>query len=240
MNNLSELYKVRGKFAEAEPLLTKALETRRGLLGDEHPDTLESMRALGGLYRLEGRYAEAETLLNKALETRRRVQGAEHPETLGTLDDLAALRESEGEYAESEALLVSVLDARRRVLGPENPDTLDDMISLAEVRIELKKYADAEPLLREALSGYQKTASRTWPLYRSQSLLGSSLAAQGRFAEAEPLLVDGYNGMTGQTEQIPFEFRSTIDRTLQQIVQMYERWEKPEKAAAWRRKRLGI
>jgi hypothetical protein len=70
-------------------------------------------------------------------------------------------------------------------------------------------------------------------------LLGSSLAAQGRFAEAEPLLVDGYNGMTGQTEQIPFEFRSTVDRTLQQIVQMYDRWEKPEKATAWRNKQFG-
>jgi tetratricopeptide (TPR) repeat protein len=240
MNNLSELYKVRGKFAEAEPLLTRALETRRGLLGDEHPDTLESMRALGGLYRLQGRYAEAETLLSKALETRRRVQGVDHPDTLGTLDDLAALRESEGKYAESEALLVSALDARRRVLGPANPDTLGDMISLAEVRIEQKKYADAEPLLRGALAGYEKSAPGSWPLFRSQSLLGSCLAAQTRFAEAEPLLVDGYNGMTAQTEQIPFEFHSTIDRTLQQLVQMYERWEKPEKAAAWRRKQLGI
>jgi non-specific serine/threonine protein kinase/serine/threonine-protein kinase len=240
MNNLSELYKVQGKFADAEPLLTKALAMRQGLLGAEQPDTLESMRALGGLYRLQGRYAEAETLLSNALETRRRVQGAEHPETLGTLDDLAALRESEGKYAESEALLVSALDARRRVLGPANPDTLGDMVSLAELRIEQKKYGDAEPLLREALANYEKTAPGSWPHLRSQVLLGSSLAAQGRFAEAEPLLVDGYNGMTGQTEQIPFEFRSTIDRTLQQIVQMYEHWEKPEKAAAWRNKQFAI
>jgi eukaryotic-like serine/threonine-protein kinase len=238
MNNLSELYKVQGKYAEAEPLLTTALAARQSLLGGENSATLESMRTLGVLYRLEGRYGEAETLLTNALETQRRVQGAEHPDALGTLDDLAALRESQRKYAEAETLLVSALDARRRVLGPENPDTLDDMISLADVRIEQKRYADAEPLLREAVAGYEKTASRTWPLYRSQSLLGSSLVAQGRFAEAEPLLIDGYNGMTGQTEQIPFEFRSTIDQTLRQIVEMYDHWEKPEKAAAWRNKHL--
>jgi eukaryotic-like serine/threonine-protein kinase len=240
MNNLSELYKVQGKYAEAEPLLTKALAARQSLLGGEHLDTLESMRSLGVLYRLEGRYGEAETLLTSALETRRRVQGVEHPDTLGTLDDLAALRESQGKHAEAEVLLVSTLDARRRVLGPENPDTLDDMISLAEVRIKQKRFADAEPLLREALAGYEKTAPGSWPLYRSQSLLGSSLAAQGRFVEAEPLLVDGYNGMTGQTEAIPFEFRSTIGWTRQQLVQMYERWKKPEEAAAWRNKQLGL
>jgi non-specific serine/threonine protein kinase/serine/threonine-protein kinase len=240
MNNLSELYKVQGKYAEAEPLLTTALAARQSLLGGENSATLESMRSLGVLYRLEGRYAEAEPLLTNSLETRRRVQGVEHPDTLGTVDDLAALRESQGKYAEAEALLVSTLDARRRVLGPANPDTLGDMISLANVRMEQNKYTDAEPLLREALAGFAKTAPGSWPLFRSQSLLGSSLAAQGRFAEAEPLLVDGCNGMTGQTEEIPFEFRSTIDRTLRQIVQMYERWEKPEKAAAWRNEQLTI
>jgi eukaryotic-like serine/threonine-protein kinase len=208
-------------------------------MGEEHPDTLIAMHALGVLYRQEGRYAESEALLTKALETRRRVLGQEHPDTLGTLDDLAALRQRQGKYAEAETFFASALDARRRVLGPAHPDTLDNMISLAEVRIEQKKYADAEPLLREALAGYEKTAPGSWPLFRSQSLLGSSLAAQGRFAEAEPLLVEGYNGMTGQTEEIPFEFRSTIDGTLQQIVQMYERWEKPDNAAAWRNKQLG-
>jgi tetratricopeptide (TPR) repeat protein len=240
MNNLSELYKVQGKYAEAEPLLTKALAERQSLLGGQDPATLESMRSLGVLYRLEGRYAEAETLLTSALETRRRVQGVEHPDTLGTLDDLAALRESQGKHDEAEALLVSTLGVRRRVLGPENPDTLDDMISLAEIRIEQKRFADAEPLLREALAGYEKTAPSSWPLYRSQSLLGSSLAAQGRFAEAEPLLADGYNGMTGQTEAIPFEYRSTIDRTRQQLVQMYERWKKPEEAVVWRNKQPAL
>jgi hypothetical protein len=82
--------------------------------------------------------------------------------------------------------------------------------------------------------------SRSWPsVVVKHSSSAVRTASQGRFAEAEPLLVDGYNCMTGQTEEIPFEFRSTIDRTLQQIVQMYDRWEKPEKAAAWRNKQIG-
>jgi serine/threonine protein kinase len=234
MNNLSELYKILGKYAEAEPLETKALETRRRKLGAEHPDTLTSMRALGGLYRLEGRYAEAEPLLTSALEMQRRILGAEHPETLGNLDDLAALRQSQGRYADADALFLSTLDARRRVLGPAHPDTLDNMISLAEVRLNEKRYADAEPLLHEALSSYEATSPGSWQLYRSQSLLGTTLVAQGRFAEAEPLLVDGFHGMLQQEAMIPFESRSEIHRTGQQILQLYERWGKSEKAEAWR------
>ena len=95
MNNLGELDKILGKYAEAEQLGMKVLEARRRLLGAEHPDTLVSMRALGVLYRVEGRYAEAEPLLTKALETQRRVLGNEHPATLGNLDDFAALQKNE-------------------------------------------------------------------------------------------------------------------------------------------------
>jgi len=206
------------------------------MLGEEHPDTLMSMRALGVLYRLEGRYSEADAMLTKALETQRRDLGGENPSTLGNLDDFAALRKNQGKYAEADALFASALETRRRVIGPAHPDTLNDMVSLAEVRLEEMKYADAESLLREALSSYEKTAPGSSSQYRSQSLLGASLAAQGRFAEAEPLLVEGYHGMTEQTEAIPFEYRPGIDKAGQRIVQLYERWEKPDKAAAWRDK----
>jgi eukaryotic-like serine/threonine-protein kinase len=236
MNNLSELYRMMGRYAEAEPLGTKVLETRRRVLGAENASTLVSMDGLGTLYRAEGRYAEAEPLLTKALEARRRILGEEHPSTLNSVHDLAALRKSEGKYVEADALFATALGARRRVLGPAHPDTLDDMVSLAEVRLEEKKHADAEPLLREALAGYEKTTPGSWTQYRCQSLLGASLAGQGKFVEAESLLVDGYRGMTSQTEAIPFEYRSGTEQAGLRIVQLYEGWGKPDKAGAWREK----
>jgi hypothetical protein len=65
---------------------------------------------------------------------------------------------------------------------------------------------------------------------------GLCRAAQGGFAEAEPLLVDGYQGMLQQQAAIPFENRTGISQAGQRIVQLYEGWEKPEKAAVWRAK----
>jgi hypothetical protein len=132
--------------------------------------------------------------------------------------------------------VLQALPRATRILGSAHPDTLDDMASLAEVRLEEKKYADAEPLLREALAGYEKTAPGSWPQYRSQSLLGASLAAQTKFAEAESLLVEGYRGMIQKTEAIPFEYRSGIGQAGLRIVQFYEGWGKPDKASAWREK----
>jgi len=234
MSNLSELYKMIGKYAEAEPLAVQVLETRRNVLGEEHLDTLLSMHALGGLYRLQGRYAQADPLLAKALEARRRLLGDEHPDTLANMHDLALLRQNQGNYAEASALFATVLEKRRHVLGSAHPDTLDTILSLSDVCLAQNQYAEAEPLLREALATYESTNPGSWQRNRAQSLLGASLMAQGKFAEAEPLLLDGYNGMLQQKSAIPFENRSGIAQTGELIVQLYEKWGKPEKAAQWR------
>jgi eukaryotic-like serine/threonine-protein kinase len=236
MSNLAETYKMLGKYADAEPLAIKALETKRRVLGEDHLDTLTSMHSLGVLYNLEGRDEQAEPLLVKVLETRRRVLGAEHPDTLDIMDDLAGLRQGQGKYDEAAALLASVVDARRRALGPTHPDTLEAMSSLADVRLDQKKFADAEPLLREALAGYDKSASDPWNQHWSQSLLGASLTGQHKFAEAEPFLVDGYRGMTQQEDASSIANQTEIGKAGQRIVELYESWGKPEKAAEWRQK----
>ena len=40
MNNMASLYMDQGRYDEAEPLHVEALELRRRVLGEEHPDTL--------------------------------------------------------------------------------------------------------------------------------------------------------------------------------------------------------
>jgi eukaryotic-like serine/threonine-protein kinase len=236
MNNLAEIYEMQGKYAQAEPLLIKALESRRQTLGEENTDTLVSMEALGKLYRSEGKYTQAEPLLKQAADVDRRVLGEEHPQTLSSLDDLALLYRNEREYEKAEALFASVLETRRRVLGPAHPDTTDAMVELAEVRLQEENYAAAEALLREAAGAYEKTASDSWERWQAESLLGASLAGQSRYAESETLLVSGLQGMIDHQAMIPFEDRSALTQSGEWILQLYERWARPEKAAEWRSK----
>ncbi len=234
MNNLCELYKMQGKYGEAEPLALKALETRRRVLGEEDLDTLVSTLALGELYRMEGRYADAEPLMTKALEAQRRRLGDQHPATLENKYDLGMLRQNEGKLAEADALFSSVLDSRRKALGVEHPDTVEAMTALAETQVKEAKYIDAEPLLRDALADYEKADADSWQRFQAQSLLGASLAGQGKFAEAEPMLIGGYQGMNGQISSIPFEVRAEIGETSRRIAQLYDSWGRAEKAAEWR------
>ena len=48
------------------------METRKRVLGQEHPDTLTSMANLASTYRSQGRWKEAEELEVQVMEARKR------------------------------------------------------------------------------------------------------------------------------------------------------------------------
>ena len=233
---LAGVYRNLGRYQEAEGMYTRLLEQRRRLLGEEHPDTLATASNLGGLYLYQGRYAEAETMLVRVLEIRRRRWGDEHPGTLTAQFEIAELRRRQGDQNQAEQLLIAVLDVRRRVIGPAHRDTLAVLASLGRLRLEQHQYAEAERLLREALGLYDQTAPGDWSRYDTQALLGASLAGQSRFAEAEPLMLGGYQGLSERGSVIPAGSHRTLESAGERIVQLYESWKRPESAAQWRMK----
>jgi tetratricopeptide (TPR) repeat protein len=235
VDNLGSVYRSEGKYDQAEAAFTKAVSTQRRVLGESHPDTLRSMHDLGLLYRAEGKNAQAEELLVQVLDYRRRALGPEHPDTLRSMSDLGAVYHRADKDELAEPLLMKTFEARRRALGP-NPDTWDTLGWLAEVELQQQKYVDAERLLREAVGTTAKTIPDIWNRYYFQNLLGASLAGQQRFAEAEPLLVSGQEGMVQRAATVPADSLSLVVQAGQRIVQLYERWGRLEKAAEWRQK----
>jgi len=81
LNNLADLYRSQGKYAEAEPLYVRALQIREEQLGADHPDTAGSLNNLAGLYYQQGRYEEAELLCQQAVQVALASLGMEHPQT---------------------------------------------------------------------------------------------------------------------------------------------------------------
>ncbi len=234
--NLGTLYRWEGKYAQADAALTKSLEIRRKVLGETHPETLRSMLEVGLQYCAEGKYPQAEQILTQVLATQRRLLAPEHPDTLRSMTDLGSVYHAEGKDDLAEPLLIKALELRRQVLGPANPDTLSTMGALAEVELAEQKYATAEPLLREAVGTMEKTGFDAWNRYYFQGLLGASLAGQQRYAEAEPLLVSGREGMLQREATIPADRRSQVTEASQRIVALYESWGRLEKASEWRQK----
>ena len=232
MNNLAAVYDDEGKYAQAEALDSQTLEIRRRVLGPEHPDTLMTMNNLANVYEHEGKYAQAEALDNQTLEIKRRVMGPEHPDTLYTVSNFATLYERQGKYALAETYGAQALAGRRHALGSENPNTIGSAADLALAYVSQGKFAESEPLAREVVELNQKQQPDDWQRFRAESLLGASLAGEKKYAEAEPLLLEGYQGMLTRKDRIAAPDRWHLERAHQWLVQLYKNWGKPEKAAA--------
>ena len=54
-----------------------------------------------------------------------------------------------------------------------------------------------------ALAIREKSLPEEWSTSYTRSLLGGSLLGQGKFAEAEPLILSGYEGMKAREAKIP-------------------------------------
>jgi tetratricopeptide (TPR) repeat protein len=236
MGNLAELYHAEGKYAQAEALQSQTLEIQRRVLGPEHRDTLGSMDNLAAVYAEEGKHAQAEPLFRQTLEIERRVLGPEHPSTLSTLSGFASMYQRQGKCPSAETYAAQALAGRRHALGNENPDTTAAAADLALAYQSQGKFTESESLAREAMETDSKIQPDNWQRFRAESLLGASLAGQKKYAEAEPLLLEGYQGMMTRKDRIAVPDRYHLDRAREWIVQLYQAWGKPGKAAEWRKK----
>jgi len=79
MDVMGNVYTSLGLYQRGDSLLSRAVDTRRRVLGARNPDTLRSMGSLAWALQREGRYPESEKLGREALDLQRRVLGPEHP-----------------------------------------------------------------------------------------------------------------------------------------------------------------
>ncbi|MBU0640736.1 MAG: serine/threonine-protein kinase [Planctomycetes bacterium] len=190
---LGETYATLGLYDAAEVHLRTARTMRHEQLGDEHPDTLCSNRALARLLRVKGGFAEAEALLRHTVEIQRRVLGDEHRDTLSTRNELALALWGPGRFAEAEAIHRQTLAIQRRVLGEEHVDTLESLGHLGAVCRALGRHAEAEPLLRRALELSQRVLGEWHPRTAvAMNNLGELREDRGDYEQAERLYRQTY------------------------------------------------
>jgi eukaryotic-like serine/threonine-protein kinase len=65
-------------------------------------------------------------------------------------------------------------------------------------------------------------------------VLGGALHGQGRYAEAEPLVIEGYRGIKARAARIPAAGKPRLPETAERVIRLYEAWGKPARAAEWK------
>jgi serine/threonine protein kinase len=243
----------RGKLDQAQTCLTENRDQSLRHLGDAHPHTLGTRRALAYVYLMRDDARRAEPLAGQALQDCRRLLGDQHLFTLRTIRLLAHVYQSQGRYAAAARLIKEAQAGYRRLDADETPGMASVLAMLGQNLVAEQKYAEADPPLRRCLEIWEKNLPHRGEFFFPQSpegtareyafaksLLGASLLGRKNYAAAEPLLVQGYEGLTRRTEAgdagpTPLDQRRRIE-ALGWLVQLYDVWGKPDEAAKWRTK----
>ncbi len=231
LNNLGLLLDSRRKFDEAEPLLREALTLRRKTLGNEHPSVANTLNNLASVLSNKGNLAEAETMFRETLAIRRKVLGEEHPQVAQSLNNLSGLLRKKRDFKEAESLLREAIAIDRKLLGTTTPRWRITSSTWVICSRPKKTIAQADRYFRESLTIRRRILPVDhWSIAAAEFQVGSNLIRMEKYAEAEPYLMDCY-----RVNKIQFGVEHAYTQaTLTRIVDMYDGWKKPQKAAEYR------
>src|SRR5262249_25650394 len=79
----------------------------------------------------------------------------------------------------------------------------------------------------------------SWLTFNAQSMLGGALLGQKKYAEAEPPLLKGYEGMKTREKTIPQQGGAElrIPEALDRLIELYTAINKPDEARKWQAER---
>jgi tetratricopeptide (TPR) repeat protein len=103
------------------------------------------------------------------------------------------------------------------------------------------RFAEAEDVLRRAKAQFDRNEIRPLglrlrPPQRAISGLGQALAGQGKYAEAEPLVVQAFQELHANQRSIICDGPRIVREALDAVISLYRAWRKPEKVAEWQAK----
>ena len=195
LDRAAQYLQIRGESGRARPLFERAQHLRRSLLGNDHPDTLESASNLALCLWELGQYEPARQLGEDTLTRCRRVLGQDHPHTLRAASSLAISLSDSGQYERARQLSEDIFTRMCRVLGEDHPDTLRAAFSLTSSLSDSGEGERARQLGEDTLTRMRRVLGEDHPdTLRAAYLLVLSLWELGQYERARQLGEDALIG----------------------------------------------
>ena len=239
LDNLAKMYRAFGRTDEAIALAEQVRDARTKSLGAYHPHTIRTLDNLALAYVDAGKPDRALALWRQAAAGLERL-GFVHGDSGIIIVHLCLSLDKDGQAVEADDWRRRWLAAARETYGPESAAYASALEQQGSILIDHERHAAAAPILRECLAIRRRTRPDDWKTFLVQSFLGAALLGQREYAEAERLVVSGYEGLKAHEKQIPRFFVTLyLTHAGARVVRLYEAWGQPEKAAAWRSKLNG-
>jgi serine/threonine protein kinase/tetratricopeptide (TPR) repeat protein len=230
---LAGAYSYAGQWDTSVRLWEQLLEKHRVLFGPTRPATLGIMHNLAINYKDLNRLPEAIALYEEIGKHDESGWGREQ-QIYYRLCFAYACQQA-GELDRAERLLREALElARKRDDSLGRFQKANTLGWLARTLLLKKQHGAAEPLVREAVAIWEKEKPDDQRRFYWVSLLGEALAGQKKYAEAELLLLRGYEGMKQREAILPANEKRRLAEAGERVVRFYEATNQPEKARVWR------
>ncbi|MBX9585467.1 MAG: serine/threonine-protein kinase [Gemmataceae bacterium] len=216
-----------GKFVPALAEAEALLELQRAGLSPDHPNLLGTENLIGLALRGQDRPADAERHLRRAYDGYRGRPGDDPTARLPAGTNLAFALLEQGKTADAEPLTRELLEVARAAADRAPEYLAGTLFVRGRCLLILGRAADSLPLAREARAIHQKGPPGDLRAIAADTLLGACLAEAGEVAEAEPLLVAGYDALADHPNARPSQRRDAADR----LARLYEKTGRPEKVA---------
>ena len=227
-----------GKLEKSIPLFESLLAERRKELPAGDVDVLAAAANLGINYKDAGRFAEAIPLLEEA------VRGAGRVPELGfvrmpLLEAYAGGADAArpGEAARVAALVKQLLPEVRAEQPEKGVELAGVLAQAGRALMMVKAWEEAEPVLRECLAIREAEQPEAWTTFNTASMLGGVLLGKGRAAEAEALLLKGYEGMKAREGAMPEGARARLVQAVDRLVEVSAALGKAGEEKRWREER---
>jgi serine/threonine-protein kinase len=219
----------RQQYEESLLAFEKSLQLRRKFKSGDSSLVSPIYLGMGSVLNKLGRYDEAFETYQAGYDMNDRLYGAGNSYNLFFVNGLGKVAEARGDLDNA---MANYEESRRLIVAhtPESPNLAFANANVGKVHslqgrfdLALPFYRTAEEIMREKLPGHWKLGEVRWRL-------GRCFAEAGDFDAAEPLILDGIEIVTVQWG--PDHESSRNARAA--AVRLYESWEKPEKAEAFR------
>jgi len=233
-NSLGVAYIQDRRSADAVSHLQKAQDGFLEQTGSDNVLTLTAQINLSAALSHNQEKERSLELAEELLPRVRRIMGVQHPNTYKLQRQMAFTYMFLKRFDKAAEMHQALVEYYRRKQPLPSQPLADELNAWAGMLIFADRHAEAEAPLRECLAIREKIAPNDNMTYYTKSLLGSVLMRQKKYADAEPLLIDGYQGFKQREATLPPNFKGFMNAFLKRLIELYDEWGKPDEAAKWK------
>ena len=231
LNVLGDIYSYQERFNDAIAMHIENLALQRALHGETNLHVASSLHNLGAAYWGARQYDESENALREALDIRRKIPGIEARDIANNIGFLASVLRQKEDFEGAFVYHKEAIDMAIEIFGANSYREAIELRRYGYSLLAAGSYEEAEEIAVKAGKIFTETQGTNHSLTAEMiTLEGEVIWKQGRFEEAEPLLLQGLQICI----DIGDERYECMGNARQMVLEFYIAWGKPDQAEVYK------